>query len=285
MSMHLIELSDAATFLQRSNALLMSQEARNNLLLSSALTLAKVSAGRSPRLSFFIVEQDGQTLCAALNSLERRLLLSTSTPEAAAFMGREFARQNTALKGVLGPSESTLSFCESFSAMAMQASRGHHFTPKFAQKILRLDSIDRALVLAPGLSRVAKEKDLKLLMKWSRQFVAECGLDETESETDEVVRRYLENRQLFVWEHNRTVAMAGFGGITPNGVRVNMVYTDPASRGRGYAGSLVHILSRKLLAGGHRYCFLFTDAANPSANRLYERIGYRHVGDFTEYRL
>ena len=44
-------------------------------------------------------------------------------------------------------------------------------------------------------------------------------------------------------------------------------------------------LSRRLLAGGRRFCFLYTDLANPTSNAIYERIGYRRVCESGEFRF
>ena len=58
------------------------------------------------------------------------------------------------------------------------------------------------------------------------------------------------------------------------------MYTPPELRGRGYATALTAELSQRLLdgrlfEGGRRFCFLYTDLANPTSNAIYERIGYR----------
>lgn len=272
--MQLLELSDATSFLDFSRSFLVTSEAENNLLLSSAWTLARSSMTRSRRLSFFVVEDNARVVCAALNSSERRLLISQCSPEAATYLAHELQRRDIKIRGVLGPRLSI----EAFSAA------GGALEPKLSQKILRLETL-LPYTNANGLLRVAKEKDLKLLLKWSLQFATECALDESQAETEETVHRYVENRQLFIWEDSRPVAMAGFGGVTPNGVRVNMVYTDPLHRSKGYAGSLVHVLSRRLLQAGHKFCYLFTDATNPVSNRVYERLGYKAVCDFSECRV
>jgi predicted GNAT family acetyltransferase len=73
------------------------------------------------------------------------------------------------------------------------------------------------------------------------------------------------------------VAVSGWGGPTPNGIRIGPVYTPPELRGRGYGTALVADLSQKLLDRGRRFCFLYTDLANPTSNALYERIGYVRV--------
>ena len=57
--------------------------------------------------------------------------------------------------------------------------------------------------------------------------------------------------------------------------RVAGVYTPPAWRGRGYAGAVTAAATRAAYAAGARHVCLFTDAANPTANGVYERLGYR----------
>ena len=84
-----------------------------------------------------------------------------------------------------------------------------------------------------------------------------------------------------LWEDERTVSLAAFGNPTPNGIRIGPVYTPPEHRRHGYASALVAELSARLLAE-RRFCFLFTDLANPTANRIYEQIGYRRVCEAAE---
>ena len=77
--------------------------------------------------------------------------------------------------------------------------------------------------------------------------------------------------------------MAAWSGKTPNGVRVNLVYTPPSLRSRGYATTCVGALTRRLLEQGNRFCFLFTDLANPTSNSIYQQLGYRPVSDTASY--
>src|SRR5436189_143738 len=85
---------------------------------------------------------------------------------------------------------------------------------------------------------------------------------------------------IVLWEDGgAVVSMAGFGGRTPSGTRIGPVYTPPDLRGRGYASALTAALTQRLLDGGLRFCFLFTDLANPTSNSIYQRIGYEPVSD------
>ena len=93
---------------------------------------------------------------------------------------------------------------------------------------------------------------------------------------------------ILLWEdHGRPVSIAGWGGATPNGIRIGPVYTAPELRGHGYATALTAELSQRLLdgrlfEGGRRFCFLYTDLANPTANAIYERIGYLRIAESAE---
>jgi hypothetical protein len=61
------------------------------------------------------------------------------------------------------------------------------------------------------------------------------------------------------------------------------VYTPPRFRRRGYASALVAELSRRLLDDGRDYCFLYTDLANPTSNRIYMDVGYELVCESADY--
>lgn len=84
-------------------------------------------------------------------------------------------------------------------------------------------------------------------------------------------------------ERTEPVSLAAFGGATPNGIRIGPVYTPPDRRGRGYASALTAELTASLLAGGRRFCFLFTNLANPTSNSIYQQVGYRPVTDVDQW--
>lgn len=47
--------------------------------------------------------------------------------------------------------------------------------------------------------------------------------------------------------------------------------------------SLGDDLFTTLLNQGYKYCFLFTDLANPISNHIYQAIGYQPVNDWYDY--
>ena len=131
--------------------------------------------------------------------------------------------------------------------------------------------------------RLQEAADTELMVDWLLAFEAEALPAPTGDE--ERARRIVAHRLdaeragFMLWEDGEVVSVSGFGGETPHGIRIGPVSTPPERRGRGYATALVAELSSKLLAEGRRWCFLYTDLANPTSNAIYERIGYVRVAE------
>jgi predicted GNAT family acetyltransferase len=123
-----------------------------------------------------------------------------------------------------------------------------------------------------------------VLIDWFTAFAEEAlGEDATVEDPARFIDHRLtaEDAGVVLWEDEAIVSLASFGNPTPNGIRIGPVYTPPEYRRRGYASALVAELSERLLET-RRFCFLFTDLANPTANRIYEQIGYRRVCEAAE---
>jgi predicted GNAT family acetyltransferase len=132
------------------------------------------------------------------------------------------------------------------------------------------------------MHRLATTGDRNQLADWLQDFSREA-LNEQVSETNALARvdDHIAQRRSHVWEvDGEIVSVAAAVAPTPNGIRVNNVYTPPEYRERGYASALVASLTQSLLDAGYRFTFLHTDLANPISNRIYERVGYRMVGSF-----
>ena len=104
-----------------------------------------------------------------------------------------------------------------------------------------------------------------------------------ESDPKRWVEHTLQQRTAYIWQHEVPVSIACGGGITPNGASINMVYTPPEYRKKGYSSACVAALSQTLLNQGYKYCFLFTDLANSTSNHIYQSIGYQPVNDWYDY--
>ena len=75
-------------------------------------------------------------------------------------------------------------------------------------------------------------------------------------------------------QHGELIAMAGERLHPPGWTEISAVCTDPAHRGRGLATRLIRAVAAGIRERGETP-FLHTGAANTTAIRLYESIGFR----------
>jgi predicted GNAT family acetyltransferase len=153
-------------------------------------------------------------------------------------------------------------------------------------RLTRVLPVDRP----PGGPRAATRADRPLLLAWLRAFALEAlprpdeDIERIEHTLD--TRFTGEDAALWLWERDdEPVSLAAYSGPTLTGIRIGPVFTPVEHRRRGYASALVGELSGFLLERGHRACFLYTDLANPTANAIYERIGYERVAEALEIRF
>ena len=136
-----------------------------------------------------------------------------------------------------------------------------------------------------GTLRRITERDRDLAVRWVVRFNEDVhepviAADKVEQRVDTYLAASPEQRGLLLFEHDdQPVSMVGYGGPTPSGIRIGSVYTPPEHRRCGYASAAVAELSRRMIATGNRYCFLFTELSNPTSNHIYQEIGYRSVSD------
>jgi predicted GNAT family acetyltransferase len=251
---------NAAAFLDAAGPLLLEDEARHNLLLGIA-GVVRDAPDQYAEARFWLV--DG---AAAMQTPPHNLILAKPRDDAA--LAALAAAIDSDLPGVTGAVPEVHAFAALWSRPATQV---------FAQWIYELDRVVPPPP-ARGAFREADESDAELAFEWFEAFAAEALHGET------IERRQIEARLrsaaggIALWEdEDRTVSLCGYGSPTPNGIRIGPVYTPPELRGRGYATSLTAEASQRLLDRGRRFCFLYTDAANPTSNAIYERIGYRKV--------
>jgi predicted GNAT family acetyltransferase len=274
--------AEADGFLQRAGEFLAAREAEHNLILGISARLRHDPRifGEDPYLA--VVEDGGEVVAAALRTPPHNLVLSEiDDPEALEPLAGDVGQAFASLPGVVGPKGRIEEF-----VMAWTAATGAQGHRALAQRIFRAETVDRPDGVA-GRMRPYEDGDRELAIRWMDEFVAEAL--PASSPQPESSDRFVEQRQadpdggLVFWEDGEPVSMAGFGGPTPNGIRVGPVYTPPDLRGRGYASALTAAVTQELLDGGRRFCFLFTDLANPTSNRIYQRIGYRPVTDVDQW--
>lgn len=275
--------ADVRAFLALAGAFLEAREAEHNLMLGICTNLrARPYGSLTPY--FAVVRSEDVVVAAALRTPPFNLVLSSiEEPAALPLLADDVLREYPDLPGVLGKKRDAREFSELW-----QASTGAAARIKTAERNFQCTRVIPPRRTAGGL-RDATAADRDLIAGWLVAFAAEAlGESADIAQSGAVADGWLEarERRLFIWENSgQAVSMCGASGETPNGIRIGAVYTPPELRGRGYASACVAAVTQAQFDRGRRFCFLFTDLANPTSNRIYGEIGYEPVCDVDEYRF
>jgi predicted GNAT family acetyltransferase len=163
-------------------------------------------------------------------------------------------------------------------AVDWTAATGERATTVMAMDLYELGTLRRPEPPPAGRARPADEPDLEVSVRWYTAFQ-----EVTPSPVADVlpmVRERMGDRRLWLWEDEtgvpvslaaRTPAVAGVARIAP-------VYTPPEQRRHGYATAVTAACVADALARDAERVVLYTDIADPSANAMYQRIGFRPIG-------
>lgn len=148
------------------------------------------------------------------------------------------------------------------------------------QGVYRLNKVNETLEHSPGTWRYAEESDSPLIEKWYNLFESDADMPISSIEqVQKRVKMFLEDREIFLWvDQGEVVSMVKKSRPTKNGVTVGLVYTPKEKRKKGYARTLVAVISKELLKE-FDFCVLYTDMMNPTSNKIYREIGYEKIAD------
>ena len=271
--------AEVGTFLDVAGDFLVAREAEHNLIFGICSSLRETPE-RYGEPYLAVVNRGAEVVAVALQTPPFRLVLSEVDDPAAidAIVDDVLDRE---LPGVTGPAEQTRAFAQAWNARG-----GPTATLHMSERIYRLSAI-RAPRPVAGRYRMVAAADRDLVIDWTEGFMRDAFGEVDPVEVAADVDRWLarRGRTLYLWEDGDPRSLCGVGGQTPNGTRIGPVYTPPALRGRGYASALVAAVSQAELDAGRRFCFLFTDRANPTANHIYQAIGYEPIRDVDAYRF
>ena len=285
--------TNAAAFAQRAEPYLARNEAAHCLAIGICGSLRaappkQITSARPPIYLALVSDEGEEVLAVAIRTPPYNVVLSVFADEsraeavASALVGDLRAVYGMALPGVIGAKVESAAV-----AQAWQRASGQSATPIMAERIYQLEVVISPAGV-PGALRSATETDRPLLVEWLNAFAAESLPPGETMDADTWLTNALASptRGVFVWEDaGHSVSFSGYGNPTPRGIRIGPVYTPPELRGHGYASAAVAALSQLLLDEGRQFCFLFTDLANPTSNKIYQNIGYRAVTDVDMYQF
>jgi predicted GNAT family acetyltransferase len=268
----------AQSFLDAAQPTLMLAEAENNLLLAVAHGIARnPAAATSPYLA--TVGTAAGLLACAVHISPFKMVITRASRDLIVALAKDAFEAVPDLEGVSGPARSADDFALAWRRLSgVEPKLGMRLRIHETRKILDTD------VTAPsGRFRQATTADQELLSAWTSDFIAEAKIPDP-VDAGRVVADSIGRGRLYLWDDGGPVSMAAWTGKTPNGVRINFVYTPRELRGKGFGTACVRALTRQQLELGNAFCWLYTVSSAASPN-IFKRIGYWPVSDVSEYYL
>ena len=271
-------------FLETAGPFLESHETENGLMLGLTLRAQKrIQEGGESPIEMLTVFWGNDLIAASMRTPPHNLVLSRMPQEVVSFLANQLHEEGWDLPGAMGPDPVSQQFAEIWTQKT-----GLQSWVGVQQMIYQLDKV-RDIPQAPGSFAQAVEADLDRVAQFFMAFQDEALYAAQKSPKEEHLQKALYRIQqghLFLWrDQGEIVSMAGVSAPTRHGIRVNAVYTPPEHRGKGYASSNVAAVSQHQLDQGYSFCFLYTDASNPTSNKIYQRIGYEWVCNSALYRF
>jgi predicted GNAT family acetyltransferase len=274
-NMNVQAIDRASEFAEATRSFLLEREAENNLLFG---LLERINDGEA----LYRVVRDGDRIIAAALQTDplHNFILSHASEEAVVALADALSAEGRSLPGVLGSAPCVNRFSERWAEL-----RGLTVRRVLEMGVYRLTKVIPPARSPRGQYCIAGPEDLDIVAKFIGEFVRVIGEPDTGAHV-EGARRRIEAGTAALWKvDGQAVSIAASAGQTPNGIRVNLVYTPPQFRNHGYASATVATLSQRLLDSGRKFCFLFTDMANPTSNKIYRDIGYELVAEQKQFHF
>jgi predicted GNAT family acetyltransferase len=260
---------DVRRFLDVAGAFVRGRPVEHTALL----TVSEIIALRGPNAfgdeapQFGWWSEDGQVAGAFVHTPPYGVLLGPAPVAAAASLVEALA--DRPLSGANGPAEVAQAFADAYPATAHERRR---------ECLYRLGELVEPPAIA-GRAVVASAEHRPVLVEWYGAFAREVG--EPDRDWGPMVDDRLGHHGLHVWEtdDDGVVGLAGITRRIAGMMRIAPVYTPPERRGRGIAAALTAAVARFAREQGADEIVLFADVANPTSNRVYQRIGFEPVDE------
>lgn len=263
---------------------MLKNEAKNNLLFGILNNLKQnpqtYSEEHSPIL-ISITEDDELKLVSIRTPPYNQVISYTEDLETIPMLVEELSLKTPDIPGILGFKEGAQKFGKLWGK---KLDKTH--TLDMHERIYQLKQVNPKTV-GSHTFEPATRRDRELILEWINAFSLEAVPNQPSEDTPVGLKRInqaMERKMIYVLKvKDEIVSMAKKAGVTPNGQTINAVYTPPNQRKRGYGTEVVAKLSQQILDEGKKYCFLFTDLANPTSNKIYQNIGYQPIIDVDAY--
>jgi len=217
---------------------------------------------------------------AAMHPPPRHLFLPRLSPGVPSQVALWLAGTGRSIPGVFGAAMAAREFVETWIERM-----GGSSSLRMRQRMYRVEKVTRPAITS-GHAQTAGADERDLVVEWFEGFHAEATPYRTSEGLAATVERRIAAAELWLWwDSGRPVSVAGHHPPAAGVARVGPVYTPPAHRRHGYATAVTASATEAALGMGARHVVLYTDLANPTANSIYQALGFMPDHDAEEWSL
>ena len=249
-------------FVEYHGPALERDEIRHNVILAN---LGRLAAEHPPDLRQWTLGAPG---ACAVQTPGYPIVLGEVTPAQCQALADE--TRDLDYPGVVGPDRTAQWFADCAIELGLR------FLEPIPEQIHALRGMPN-YPGAPGHARMIEPPDAALFSDWTIAFLREAVPHDPLPSRERLEQAAAEGRYQFWIVDGKPVSMAGIVRRTRRAAAIAGVYTPPALRGRGYAGSVTAAVAERVFEEGKTAACLYTDLRNPSSMRCYAKIGFRPV--------
>lgn len=277
--------TNARLFFEEFEELLLSEEARHQLLLANLLHYKDTSTISKDNI--FGVVRDKKTIhLLFLNAYPYNLQVFTFSKvlKSFALLVDYLIANEITIQGVSGPLQDVENFIQAYNKKAPLLV----FKQYLGMDIMRLEKVivQRKRTLA---FQLAKKEHSDVILEYMIGFHKDCfkeAPDEAKIKQAVLEAIHSKRQYILIDEENHIVSIAMLTKRKlVRGVCISGVYTPDIYRYKGYSTYLMSNLCTMLLKKGYEYVTLFVDKSNPISNRVYEKVGFQIIQNNYDYRL
>ncbi|MHB1087619.1 MAG: GNAT family N-acetyltransferase [Acidimicrobiales bacterium] len=279
--MEVVRCASPTEFLDTTASYRERDPIRTNVLGSVAISISQ-GAHHYDECIWWVVRDGAEVVGAALRTAPYGLQIGPMSGDAAAALAFAVALHDDGFPWVFASDASIVSFMEAYRSTG---SPGSTRQSVWGRRDVVYEAGAIALPIVAGTYRVATLADLDLAFRWSVDFQAfvDGAAPRADKRDRDSLRSRITGGGLWFWcVDDAPVAMAGYASPVkvPSGTvtRIGPVYTPEEHRGHGYAAAITSVLTATLVRRGSRV-MLFADAANPTSNGVYQRIGFHPIDE------
>lgn len=263
---------NAQTAFNKAKSYLFKDKINNNIFISILEERIKFPQPGN----YWCIEKDEQVVGFALQSpVYFQMNVSEMKKDALEALSLKIKEQNLQIPAFFGVADTVTALEKIWKKINWVS-----IIPTMRLQYYYLDKLKTELCKNEAI-RTASKKDFEKVKELILNFYDE--INEKAENIDQLLLHDIESKLIWVYEHeNRITSILRYTIQSRDAIRIKNVYTPIPDRNKGYGTCLVSCFCK---SKENHTIMLFTDAVNPAANTMYQKIGFKHKNNWARYSI